>query len=370
MLNFVKQLYENNQLAVCYFNSELQLVWQNSTAKNITASKQVAALQDLCFMSNFEKAKEKLSKGIACRVIGNPMLEIESLLLQRLDEEDGGILAILAPRAENQVPCLNENAISSVLAQYRNPIFSIYNMLPPLKKAFEESENYENCVYIDSIGRMCYQTIRATTNLSQYFKYQSPYVQCNKTQICLNRFIEDECFAARRFIARTEIGFRYEIDDELIFSQVDPDMFSIAFYNLIANSCLYTNSGNEILVRLEKVKDEYMLVISDEGLGIPDEVQPHIFKPFYSYDPDGSPAIGVGLGLSIVKRVAELHGGSCILTSVLNKGTTVVLRFPIVEGPLDKEKALEASGVYPVGPFSDPYVYLSDICEINPIQTI
>ena len=99
------------------------------------------------------------------------------------------------------------------------------------------------------------------------------------------------------------------------------------------------------------------------------EVQSHVFEPFYSYDENGSPACGVGLGLPIVKQVAEMHGGSCGLTSEFNLGTTVAIRIPITDAESEPLVESVCDG-YILRKFSPLFLYLADVCEINTIDTL
>ena len=369
MLESVKQLYECNQSPIFLFGSDYRLIWHNPAAEQLTRLNKIEVLYDLCILSNYDEKQEDLSNGKPCYVLGNSLFGINSVLLQPItSEQSSNILAIVLEQSDRWQLPVTENGFSSVLAQYRDPIFSIYNMLGPIKKSLEENEAYDSCDYIDRIGRMCYRTIRATTNLSNYFKYHSDDFSCHLKTTSLNHFIEDLCFEARKFIGHTEIGFACKICDDVVISDVDTDVMSIAIYNLIANSCLYTAPGNEITVQLDCAENEYLITVSDKGVGMSEDVQSHVFDPFYSYDPNGSPALGVGLGLTIVKRIAQLHQGNCILTSTPNEGTTVILRLPIISNQSDSK--VEASTVDPVGRFSPPYIYLVDICNTKTVDII
>ena len=140
----------------------------------------------------------------------------------------------------------------------------------------------------------------------------------------------------------------------------------MAVFNLIANSCLYTRPGNEITVSLTKNLNNFIITVVDKGEGIAPEIQPRVFEPFYSYDRNGSPGCGMGLGLPIVKRVADIHNGTCVLTSEWNVGTTVAMQFPIMEG--DIGGTVESVITGPDSRFSPLFLYLSDVCDINTLE--
>ena len=101
-------------------------------------------------------------------------------------------------------------------------------------------------------------------------------------------------------------------------------------YNLTDNAVKYTPEGGEIRVSLSLQGHSAVLSVSDNGIGIPPEEQPHIFDRFYRVDKARSRATGgTGLGLSIVRQLVQLHGGTVALTSEPGKGSTFTVTLPL-----------------------------------------
>lgn len=99
-------------------------------------------------------------------------------------------------------------------------------------------------------------------------------------------------------------------------------------YNLIENAIKYNNPGGQVDVTVERRYGRSVVIVRDNGIGIPRESQGRVFERFYRVDKSHSRKIGgTGLGLSIVKHGAQLHGASITLNSKENVGTTVTLRF-------------------------------------------
>ncbi len=105
----------------------------------------------------------------------------------------------------------------------------------------------------------------------------------------------------------------------------DPTLFRRAVGNLLDNALRYTPDGGEIVIALRADADAATLEVHDTGPGIAAEHVPRVFDRFYRVDSSRSTA-GSGLGLALVKSIAELHGGSVALQG--NGGTMVRLRFP------------------------------------------
>ena len=107
---------------------------------------------------------------------------------------------------------------------------------------------------------------------------------------------------------------------------------SIIFNNLISNAIRYAddtkkNSYIEVTILIENATTS--IEIKDNGLGIEKEHLPHIFDRFYRVDSGRSrDQGGSGLGLNIVRWIAEAHGGSIAVQSVVGQGTTFFVRFP------------------------------------------
>ncbi|MDY7097162.1 MAG: ATP-binding protein [Pseudomonadota bacterium] len=103
--------------------------------------------------------------------------------------------------------------------------------------------------------------------------------------------------------------------------------------NLVDNALKYGSDGSTVTVELVRGRDDQARIsVIDQGEGIAPEQIPHLTRRFYRTDPGRSRASGgTGLGLAIVKHIAERHRGRLDIESELGKGTTVTVRFPIVE---------------------------------------
>jgi two-component system phosphate regulon sensor histidine kinase PhoR len=112
----------------------------------------------------------------------------------------------------------------------------------------------------------------------------------------------------------------------------DSDLFFQAILNLLDNAVKYSKRPAEVKVRIEKYPTEFVIRVSDKGVGIPSEDLDRIFERFYAVDKSHSRSLGgSGLGLSIVERIIEKHQGKIDVESKLGKGTTFSITLPIQE---------------------------------------
>jgi two-component system phosphate regulon sensor histidine kinase PhoR len=108
-----------------------------------------------------------------------------------------------------------------------------------------------------------------------------------------------------------------------------PQLLQGIIYNLCDNAIKYNREGGSVTVSVKNEEHQVQLSVVDTGIGIPAEHQERIFERFYRVDKSHSKEIGgTGLGLSIVKHAARLHDASINVHSVVDGGTTIVLRFP------------------------------------------
>ncbi len=107
----------------------------------------------------------------------------------------------------------------------------------------------------------------------------------------------------------------------------DPVLFGRAVSNLVDNAVHYTPDGGRIAISITTTGEGAEIVVEDSGCGIETEHIPRIFDRFYRVDPSRS-SEGTGLGLPLVKSIADLHGGTIAVASEVGTGTRVTLLFP------------------------------------------
>jgi signal transduction histidine kinase len=108
---------------------------------------------------------------------------------------------------------------------------------------------------------------------------------------------------------------------------IDQKRFEQVMINLLDNALKYADQGSTVSIDVRAEKKKIIIIVSDEGSGIPDEDLPHIFERFYRVDKSRYSG-GTGLGLAIVKEIVEAHGGSIYAASKYGKGTNIIMTLP------------------------------------------
>lgn len=127
-----------------------------------------------------------------------------------------------------------------------------------------------------------------------------------------------------------EAGLELLVDcDAALTAQLDRSLLRRAIGNLVANAIAHAPRGSSIRIWARNVGTSLLIEVVDAGQGIAAEHLPHVFDRFYRADQNRSTREGhLGLGLSIVKSIATLHGGSVEIESAIGAGTTVRVHLP------------------------------------------
>ena len=118
-------------------------------------------------------------------------------------------------------------------------------------------------------------------------------------------------------------------EEELPVIQGDTQRLKQIFAILVDNAMSHTPSKGDIVLRVYNQKDYVIVEVEDHGLGISDEDKKHVFERFYKKDQSRNNKKHFGLGLSIAKELAELHGGNITIRDTHGGGATFILRLPL-----------------------------------------
>jgi signal transduction histidine kinase len=179
---------------------------------------------------------------------------------------------------------------------------------------------------------------RVVDDLFLLARADAGHLVARKEPLYLDELVDDAVRGVRS-VAEAR-GLRLELK-ELVDSPLegDPDLLGRVVLNLLDNAIKYSNPGGAIEVGLARRNGEYEVSVIDSGPGIPVDAQPHVFERFYRVDAarsrgDSSASgatSGAGLGLSIARRIAELHGGRLELESSRPGRTEFMLTLPAAD---------------------------------------
>jgi signal transduction histidine kinase len=117
-----------------------------------------------------------------------------------------------------------------------------------------------------------------------------------------------------------------DLDVNLVSFKADPDLLRILVFNLVSNAVKYSPAGQPVILRIYKQDQFFKIEVIDHGFGVSEQEIPYIFK-IYARGKQASVVPGAGLGLSLVERITQLHGGTIEFKSTEGVGTHVIVSF-------------------------------------------
>jgi heavy metal sensor kinase len=139
---------------------------------------------------------------------------------------------------------------------------------------------------------------------------------------------------------------------ERVIVEGDQARLKQVIVNLLDNAIKYTRNGGRIELEIAQEEGEAVLDVADDGIGIPSEALPHVFKRFFRVDGSRSrDQGGAGLGLSIVKSICDAHGARVEVSSVPGQGSRFRLRFPLFSSVGESGRAAQTAALASSQPF-------------------
>jgi heavy metal sensor kinase len=152
-------------------------------------------------------------------------------------------------------------------------------------------------------------------------------------ELYLDEIVTDSVMQIKKFAATKNIKINIKQVIPLTLC-ANETLLKIAITNLLRNAVIYSPKDSHIYLSLSENGDEYLLAIEDNGYGISENDLPFIFERFYRADKVRSRKEGgTGLGLSIVKMILDIHHYAIEISSIINIGTTVVIKIPKSQSP-------------------------------------
>lgn len=194
-----------------------------------------------------------------------------------------------------------------------------------------EAEYRESFLIVQSEAERMTRIIEDLFTLARVDAGQQPL---QKDAIYLDEILSEAVKSFRTVATERGITLKYKPTEEMKFSG-DAQLLRRLFSNLIDNALKHAKSS--VKIRAERRADSYEISVSDDGAGIPEAAQPHIFERFYRVDlarsrnANISAGSGAGLGLAISKFIAETHDGKLALQNSDENGSTFTVKLPFTE---------------------------------------
>jgi len=220
--------------------------------------------------------------------------------------------------------------LSHVSHELKTPLTSIKGFVDNMLDGVTGELRGRQQEYLKRVRINADRLTRMITNLLDLSRIESGTHRLDLGRLWLFDLVDEVVSLLRPIAASKQLTFEVVCHDPTIQVVADRDKLIQVMTNLTDNAIKFTPAGGKITVAIKRVDpDRVMITVTDTGEGIPADVIPHLFQPFYqaSRQP-GTHAKGLGLGLSITKTLVELHGGTISVTSEVGKGSVFCVLLP------------------------------------------
>lgn len=257
------------------------------------------------------------------------LLEANFSVIQKAEGSYNGLITVLHDVTEQEkVEQERREFVANVSHELRTPLTSMKSYL----EALEDGAIHDPAIapkFLNVTQTETERMIRLVNDLLQLSKMDSKDYHLHLETIDITLLLNNIIDRYELISNNEEIHFERNLVDHPMFATVDKDKIIQVLDNILSNAVKYSPEGGEICVAVEEKEKHLCISVTDEGVGIPKDSLPQVFDRFYRVDKARSRRLGgTGLGLAIAKQIIEAHGGSIVIDSEWNVGTTITLTLP------------------------------------------
>ncbi len=225
---------------------------------------------------------------------------------------------------------LKDEFLATLAHELRNPLAPIRNSLEVMKRASDNTGLVEQSR--STIERQISQMVRLVDDLLDVSRISRGKIELRLERVELQSIIHQAIETIRPAIQSAGHELIVMLPDQPVFLRADAVRLAQVFSNLLNNSCKYSEPSGRITLNMERLGNDVLVSVKDAGIGIPPDMLTHIFGMFTQVDQALERSQGgLGIGLTLVERLVEMHGGSVSAFSEgLGRGSEFVVQLPLL----------------------------------------
>ncbi|HET9642654.1 MAG TPA: response regulator, partial [Burkholderiaceae bacterium] len=219
--------------------------------------------------------------------------------------------------------------LATLAHELRNPLAPLRNSLEILRRAGNNERLRDQAQSI--MGRQVIQMVRLIDELIDISRITSGKIELKCENVPLRAVVDSALEIARPLIDERQQKLEVELPPEPLHLHVDRTRMAQVLSNLLHNAAKYSDAQGHIVLRAQRLTDgDLVIAVRDRGVGLAPDMLPKVFEMFVQVGRPLSPGqVGLGVGLTLARRLAELHGGSLHAYSEgLGCGSEFVIRLP------------------------------------------
>ncbi|WP_257460039.1 CHASE domain-containing protein [Archangium lipolyticum] len=223
-----------------------------------------------------------------------------------------------------------DDFLAMLAHELRNPLAPVLTAVQLMERKQREGQHLDR--EREVVERQVHHMRRLVDDLLDVSRVTRGKIQLQKRPLELVAAVGRALDAARPFSESRGHTLRAELPVGPVWTEADPVRMEQVLTNLLHNAAKYSERGGRITLTLEQEGGEAVMRVADTGMGIPAEALPHLFEPFMQVARTLDRAQGgLGLGLTLVKRLVEMHGGRVEVASEgVGRGSVFTVRLPVL----------------------------------------
>ena len=231
-----------------------------------------------------------------------------------------------------EIEKMQQEFFANISHELRTPLNLIFGSLQLIKSVEKEALEKRNSLnkYIDIIDQNSKRLLKLVDNLIESTRMKCGYYEYNPKNYDIVSFVENISMSVADFAKQNNIDLIFDTDVEEKIMAFDLEKLERIMLNLLSNSIKYNKAQGQIEVLLNDCNDTFVIRVKDTGVGIPSDKLMYIFERFRQVENTFNKSTeGSGIGLSLVKDLIEIQGGTIEVKSELGVGSEFIIKLPV-----------------------------------------
>jgi PAS domain S-box-containing protein len=251
-------------------------------------------------------------------------LQQEQLLKAEKEKNEALIIAIE----------MKDEFLSIISHEFKTPLTVINSAIQTMELICKDELSIKGKDFLKKIKQNAFRQLRLVNNLLDITRANAGQIKTHKSSVNIVSYTKSIVDSVNIYALQKELEIKYIATIKKKFMYLDEEKYERIILNLISNAIKFTPKGESITVRLSmkviRKKSNICIEVIDTGVGIPKDKQSLIFERFGQVDSSLTrQAEGTGIGLSLVKKFVEAHGGEIKVESEVGRGSTFTILLPI-----------------------------------------
>jgi PAS domain S-box-containing protein len=235
---------------------------------------------------------------------------------------------------------LKSQFVATVSHELRTPLNAVKEGVAIVLDEVTGRLNVDQKKFLDIAKRNVDRLGDLITDILDFQKLEADRMKLDLQTNSIDEVLSDVRETMALYARKNQVELSFGTAKDMPRARFDRAKIIQVLTNLIGNAIKFTPQGGRVSVNVQQQNEDWVISVSDTGMGIPKEALPKIFERFYRVNRPGTEIQGTGLGLAIVHKIVTMHGGRIDVQSEPDRGTVFTVFLPIEANPSPESLAI------------------------------